>query len=435
MREAVVVQETIGSRIRRLRLARGMSQKQLALPGASYAYISRLENGHRLPSMRVMRLLAAKLGVTVEYLETGRLVSAAKERELQLAEAELKLRLGHDLEEAERLLREVLASGLPADGLAVRARASLGTLAARRGEHDEAFRELEATIATGRVDPLLRPDVYETLATSYQATGESGKAIELLEGCVATADADERALTQQVRFRTFLATAHSTIGDLDRARQVLDEATERAERLATPHARAGLYWASSRVAYMEGDADAALADVGRATAILEASEDTLQVARAHLLSAQIFNLERRPDEAAPHLARAERLLVFGENRADRGVLLAEQAKNAAQVGDVDRALALARESLELLRDDVWMVSNALYALGAASAAAGDVDAADAAFEEAVAGLVARGQWREAAQVSREWARALRDAGNQTKACEVLERATVATLRRRPSTRP
>jgi transcriptional regulator with XRE-family HTH domain len=434
MREDAAFQEAIGDRIRRLRLARGMSQKQLALPGASYAYISRLENGQRRPSMKVMRLLAARLGVSVDYLETGRLVSAAKERELQLADAELKLRLGHDLDEAEGLLREVLASGLPDDRFAVRARASLGTLAARRGEHDEAIRQLEATIATGRVDPLLRPDVYETLATAYQATGESGKAIDLLEKCVETADLDERATTQQVRFRTFLATALSTIGGLDQAREVLDQATERAERLATPQARVSLYWASSRVAYMEGDADTALADVGRATAILEASEDTLQVARAHLLSAQIFNLERRPEEAGRHLAHAERLLAFGENRADRGVLRAEQAKHAAQLGETDRALALAREAIDLLREDVWMVSNALHALGAASAAAGDLEAADAAFEEATAGLVARGQWREAAQVSRDWARMLRDSGNQTKACEVLERATMATLQRRPVTR-
>src|SRR5207253_7573439 len=63
--------ETIGSRLKRLRLERGMSQRDLSSPGVSYAYISRIEAGARTPSVKAMRMLAAKLGVTVEQLETG----------------------------------------------------------------------------------------------------------------------------------------------------------------------------------------------------------------------------------------------------------------------------------------------------------------------------------------------------------------------------
>jgi transcriptional regulator with XRE-family HTH domain len=64
--------ETVGERVQRLRLARGMSQRQLAEPGVSYAYISRIEAGARTPSARALRRLAAKLGVTAAYLETGK---------------------------------------------------------------------------------------------------------------------------------------------------------------------------------------------------------------------------------------------------------------------------------------------------------------------------------------------------------------------------
>ncbi|HEY4908360.1 MAG TPA: helix-turn-helix transcriptional regulator, partial [Methylomirabilota bacterium] len=35
--------ETIGERLKRLRLERGLSQRELAAPGVSYAYISRIE--------------------------------------------------------------------------------------------------------------------------------------------------------------------------------------------------------------------------------------------------------------------------------------------------------------------------------------------------------------------------------------------------------
>jgi transcriptional regulator with XRE-family HTH domain len=63
--------EKIGQRLRRLRTERGLSQRELASPGVSYAYVSRIEAGMRIPSMKALRQLASKLGVTVEHLETG----------------------------------------------------------------------------------------------------------------------------------------------------------------------------------------------------------------------------------------------------------------------------------------------------------------------------------------------------------------------------
>jgi ribosome-binding protein aMBF1 (putative translation factor) len=50
---------------------RGLSQRELAEPGVSYAYISRIEAGARRPSLRALRKLAAKLDVTALELETG----------------------------------------------------------------------------------------------------------------------------------------------------------------------------------------------------------------------------------------------------------------------------------------------------------------------------------------------------------------------------
>src|SRR5207244_1159968 len=100
-----VTTETVGERIRRLRLSRGLSQRSLAAPGVSYAYISRIENGGRKPSLKALRAIASRLGVDPEYLEDGRAIPAAKERELRLADAELELRLGDNLERAEEQLR------------------------------------------------------------------------------------------------------------------------------------------------------------------------------------------------------------------------------------------------------------------------------------------------------------------------------------------
>jgi transcriptional regulator with XRE-family HTH domain len=61
----------IGDRIRERRSALGLSQRDIASPGVTYAYISRIEAGTRNPSFKALRQLADKLGVTPLYLETG----------------------------------------------------------------------------------------------------------------------------------------------------------------------------------------------------------------------------------------------------------------------------------------------------------------------------------------------------------------------------
>src|SRR5690242_21741960 len=103
--------ETVGERLRRLRLARGLSQRDLSAPGVSYAYISRIEAGARRPSVKALRMLAQKLGVTAEYLETGSELATSEARELRLADIELRLRLEGDvaLDELKEGLEDAVA--------------------------------------------------------------------------------------------------------------------------------------------------------------------------------------------------------------------------------------------------------------------------------------------------------------------------------------
>lgn len=62
---------TVGDRIRERRLALGLSQRELACEGVTYAYISRLEAKTRQPSVKALRKIAPKLGVSAHWLETG----------------------------------------------------------------------------------------------------------------------------------------------------------------------------------------------------------------------------------------------------------------------------------------------------------------------------------------------------------------------------
>lgn len=62
---------TIAKRVRQRRLALGLSLRQVAGEGISASYISRLEKGDRRPSAKALRMLAANLGVSAYWLETG----------------------------------------------------------------------------------------------------------------------------------------------------------------------------------------------------------------------------------------------------------------------------------------------------------------------------------------------------------------------------
>ena|SRR5688572_1910345 len=62
----------VGARLHAAREAAGISQRELAFPGCSAAYISRIERGERIPSLQVMRELARRVGITEAELAYGR---------------------------------------------------------------------------------------------------------------------------------------------------------------------------------------------------------------------------------------------------------------------------------------------------------------------------------------------------------------------------
>src|SRR5688500_1750068 len=62
----------VGARLHAAREAAGISQRELAFPGCSAAYISRIERGERIPSLQLMRELARRVGVTEAELAYGR---------------------------------------------------------------------------------------------------------------------------------------------------------------------------------------------------------------------------------------------------------------------------------------------------------------------------------------------------------------------------
>src|SRR5439155_15144474 len=126
------------------------------------------------------------------------------------------------------------------------------------------------------------------------------------------------AVSQLVRYQSLLATNIASTGALDEARQVLSDAADTASRVSSPRTRGMLLWVAGKAAWMAGDPAAAKRQMSQAIAILEATEDTLALARAHLANAQMLALNAETDEAALQLEQAERLIELVGDRDDLG---------------------------------------------------------------------------------------------------------------------
>lgn len=418
--------ETIGQRLRRLRHERGFSQRELASPGVSYAYISRIEAGARRPSVKALRMLARKLGVSADYLETGSELRDTDERELKIADAELELRLAEHPDEAEAKLAILRDDAVDAGDTVAAARANiaLGLAAASSGRTAATIERLEAGLAGFQLSPSVRPDVYATLGRAYSASGRPDLAVELFERCLEELEAsapDDTAA--RLRFTSYLSYALTDRGDLERAQDVLDDVLDKAEDLADPYSRVRLYWSLARLTELQGKSVAALGYIRRAIVLLEVTDDTLHLGRAHLLCGSIMLSQGRTDEAVRHVELAEKLFGPNPEPEDRTNLYTDQARLAARLGRADEAITRARAALDAAGDDYLAEKgNALWALAEGLSLTDDVDAADGAYAEATALLGAHGLRRDHLEAYRSWGAFLRRTGREGEALETLERA-------------
>lgn len=415
--------ETVGERLRRLRAEQGLSQRDLSSPGVSYAYISRIEAGARRPSVKALRMLAAKLGVTADYLETGSEIGQLEARELRLADLELSLRLDGEISipELKALLAEAEAQA--DDASALRAHVALGLAADSDGSHAAAIEHLERAMGFDFVTAASRPDIYLTLAHSYSAAGAPSRAVELLErGLAELAEDAPTDIATRIRFSTYLSYALTDLGELTRARAVVSEALFASEAMADPYTRVRLYWSLGRISGEQANSRAALDSFRRAIALLEATDDTLNLARAHMACAEMTMAPGDDvDVAASHLADAERLLGPNGAGEDLVSLRRLQAMAAVHAHDYERAEDFGQQALEFAVELPNQAGQAWWAIAEARAGAGD-PRADDAFRESIDLLHSHGTVRDYANALRAYGRYLREIDRDHEAMEIFERA-------------
>lgn len=137
-------EETLGQRIRRLRHERGMTLAQVAGQDFTRAFLNQVEMGRSMPSTRLLRVIASRLGAPVDYLVDG----SVRVLDQELAVERARLAMLHDnprraLALVEPALQERMALGSDARLCAAEAMMALG-------RREEALQLLAAE------EPLLR---------------------------------------------------------------------------------------------------------------------------------------------------------------------------------------------------------------------------------------------------------------------------------------
>ncbi len=324
----------MGERLRAAREKAGLSQRQLAFPGCSPAYISRIESGDRIPSLQLLRELGRRLSISVDYLATGGEDGLA-EPGGALLEAEVALRLG-DVDLAQELymrLREAGTAGAPAE-------AGLGQVAFIRGRPREAIERFEQALALYGDPEWAHPDLAESLGRAYAMVGELDSAIAVFERCLAAAGRD-RDLLREIRFAVLLGHALIQNGNLDRAEEVLGEALALGKDSESDGVRAKLYWSQSRLHAQRNDPETASRYARRALEILRATEDANRTASAYELLAFIENDRGNPDSALALIEEGRPLVDRCGNPVERAQFRLEEARALAKLGRRDEAASLA----------------------------------------------------------------------------------------------
>jgi tetratricopeptide (TPR) repeat protein len=184
-----------------------------------------------------------------------------------------------------------------------------------------------------------------------------------------------------------------------------------------------LYWSIGRLRVIEGNSSEALEYIRNAIALLQATDDTLTLARAHLLAAGAELRSHSADAARTNLEHAERLLGAHPSAADLGMLRTGQSRLAALEGDADGAVEHARDALALLGQFHGEEQGyAVRALAAGLALQGDEGGALEAYRRAVDLLTVHTRRADAGEAALEWANFLRERGRDEEAEPILRRA-------------
>jgi tetratricopeptide (TPR) repeat protein len=275
-------------------------------------------------------------------------------------DAELAARLGES-GVAEARFQEVIEGSGRRD-LVARAQAGLGLMLFEAGEHERAIEILEQAL-TDKSPGVETAVVADRLGRAYAHTGRFEEALAVFNSYLTEARNRNDPL-DTIRFSVLLANTQIDRTDYGAAEKVLSEILEQARDAADPAARAGIYWAQSRLHSSQSEPELASRYARMALAILEQTEHTAYVANALLLLATLENDQGHSTEALALVDEAAPAVQSAGNRYDIGRLQIEHARAELGLGHKEEAASRALGALPLLADSSPTNAGRGYALAA-----------------------------------------------------------------------
>ena len=397
---------TIGRRVQQLRSERGLTQRQLAEPAYTPAYISTLEAGRVRPSEEALRHIAERLGIAYEELVTGRPARLATDLRLRLTEAQRTLAGGEAQQAAEQyavLLAEAERHEL-ADVQAI-ALLGLGECALDTGELEGARQYFERSERALADVPLpARVPALRGRAVSHYLAGELRYAVYLLES--ALDELNRSGLHDPDALLLLYASVigpYMDMGAQARAAQAAEFALALAPQSGDPALVARMHRSVARTLLAEGRIAEADASLAKAAELYRTLQIRTELAGCHWMRGYVYAQNGELDRAEGELRKALDMLSAGRAALYSSQVAVELADVLHRRGKSDEAAALLHD---VLSDDLGPERGALHSaaahrlLGIIAEDAGDTEAAEEHYVRALSMLERAGAAGDLADLCR-----------------------------------
>jgi tetratricopeptide (TPR) repeat protein len=340
----------LGRRMRKLRLARGMTQKELADPNYSYAYVSTIEAGRRTPSREAVEHFARRLGVSPEELLTGRPADLEARLELRLQEAIVAMSAGAMDESSQAfgsIAKEAKRSDLPR--IQAKAEGALGLWCERHSQPEEglAHHQIAEDLLSGE-PPVEWVDAVAGKARCLEALGDLRYAIFLLESLLDRLEREKlRDPDALSRLHASLVFAYLEAGLLRKAAASGEELLALAPQLTDPVRVAQMHMNVARLFLEEGRVEDAQRSLRRADEVYRQRDLKTESAGAHLALGYVASREGNLADARSELKHAIAIFEETANEPDLIRALNELARVERLEGAVDSARELLERSIAL----------------------------------------------------------------------------------------
>ncbi len=376
----------LGTRMRQLRVAAGLTQSELAGDRFSKEYVSQIERGKTRPTEQTLAWIAEQLGVDSSYLQTGQTWDEYAEVEAAVTRAEAAVEgqrhdealealegITHSPEARELEFRALLAESWvrmvqgelrPALDLLVRA---------RELSEQDGFSDVE------RADVLYRMGVCRYKLTSINTSQTLlSEALELADRSGLPCD---RLRSHILEWRSRCSRRQR---DFEAAREDIERALELAERLDDTLTVAHVTFQASLIAERDGQWLRARTLAERAKDLYETHGDRMNVGRLLNNLGGLNYLLGKPEDAIDYLKRAFSVALEVGSEPDAAQAVSSLAQVHLGAGDWGLAEEQARHALELLEgrpDFLDEAGNAQIVLGRALMEQDRLDEAQQAFAE------------------------------------------------------